>query len=58
MKAAATIYGRLTDLYDGRTPTPQEIIDTDPETLRGVGLSYAKAAYLRDYVAFGFADRP
>lgn len=47
-KAAATIYGRLTDLYGGRTPTPQEIIDTDPEQLRGVGLSGAKAAYLRD----------
>src|SRR4051794_18374864 len=47
-KAAATIYGRLTDLYGGRTPTPQEILDTDPEKLRGVGLSGAKAAYLRD----------
>jgi DNA-3-methyladenine glycosylase II len=47
-KAAATIYGRLTELYGGRTPTPQEIIDTDPEELRAVGLSNAKAAYLRD----------
>ena len=47
-KAAATIYGRLTELYGGRTPTPQEILDTDPQELRGVGLSNAKAAYLRD----------
>jgi DNA-3-methyladenine glycosylase II len=47
-KAAATIYGRLTELYGGRTPTPQEILDTDPEQLRAVGLSNAKAAYLRD----------
>jgi DNA-3-methyladenine glycosylase II len=47
-KAAATIYGRLTDLYGGRTPTPQEIIDTEPDKLRAVGLSGAKAAYLRD----------
>lgn len=47
-KAAATIYGRLTALYGDRTPTPQEIIDTDPEELRAVGLSNAKAAYLRD----------
>lgn len=46
-KAAATIYGRLTDLYGGSTPSPQEILDTDPEALRGVGLSNAKAAYLR-----------
>src|SRR5262249_50251981 len=47
-KAAASIYGRLTALFDGRTPTPAEIIATDPETLRSVGLSHAKAAYLRD----------
>ena len=47
-KAAATIYGRLTELYGGRTPTPQEIIDTDPQQLRAIGLSNAKAAYLRD----------
>ena len=47
-KAAQTIYNRLTELYGGRTPTPQEIIDTDPQELRGVGLSNAKAAYLRD----------
>ena len=47
-KAAATIYGRLTDLYDGKTPTPEQIIATDPQRLRSVGLSNAKAAYLRD----------
>jgi DNA-3-methyladenine glycosylase II len=47
-KAARTIYDRLTGLYEGRTPTPAEIIATDPEALRGVGLSRAKAAYLRD----------
>jgi DNA-3-methyladenine glycosylase II len=47
-KAAATIYGRLTELYGGKTPTPEQIIATDPEQLRAVGLSHAKAAYLRD----------
>jgi DNA-3-methyladenine glycosylase II len=47
-KAARTIYDRLTGLYEGRTPTPAEIIATDPEALRAVGLSRAKAAYLRD----------
>ena len=47
-KAARTIYERLTALYEDRTPTPAEIIATDPEALRGVGLSRAKAAYLRD----------
>ncbi|MFL5842595.1 MAG: DNA-3-methyladenine glycosylase family protein [Thermoleophilaceae bacterium] len=47
-KAAATIYGRLTDLYGGHAPTPEQIIATDPDQLRAVGLSGAKAAYLRD----------
>jgi DNA-3-methyladenine glycosylase II len=48
VKAAATIYGRVTDLYGGHTPTPAELIATDPEDLRTAGLSYSKAAYLRD----------
>lgn len=48
VKAARTIYDRLTALYDGRTPTPAQLIATDPERLREVGLSRAKAAYLRD----------
>jgi DNA-3-methyladenine glycosylase II len=47
-KAAATIYGRVTDRYGGRTPTPEEILATDPQELRALGLSNAKAAYLRD----------
>jgi DNA-3-methyladenine glycosylase II len=48
VKAARTIYDRLCALYGDRTPTPRELIDTDPEELRKVGLSRAKAAYLRD----------
>ena len=46
-KAAATIYGRLTELYGGRTPTPQELLDTDPEAIRAAGMSRAKTDYLR-----------
>ena len=47
-KAASTIYGRVSDFYGGKTPTPEQIIATDPEQLRALGLSNAKAAYLRD----------
>jgi len=46
-KAAATIYGRLAALFDDRAPTPQELLEVDVEQLRAVGLSRAKAAYLR-----------
>ncbi|MEX1142589.1 MAG: DNA-3-methyladenine glycosylase [Thermoleophilaceae bacterium] len=48
VKAARTIYERLCALYGGRTPAPAELIATGTEELRGVGLSRAKAAYLRD----------
>jgi len=46
-KAARTIYGRLTERFGGHTPTPAEILADDPEQLRSVGLSRAKAGYLR-----------
>ena len=48
VKAARTIYDRLCALYGERTPTPAELLATDPEELRTVGLSRAKASYLRD----------
>ena len=46
--AARTIYGRVEELFGGHTPTPAELLKIDPERLRAAGLSYAKAAYLRD----------
>jgi DNA-3-methyladenine glycosylase II len=46
--AARSIYGRLTARFEGRPPTPQEIIADDPEELRAAaGLSRAKVSYLR-----------
>ena len=46
-KAARTIYERLTALFDGRTPTPQELLALDAEHLRSAGLSRGKVSYLR-----------
>jgi DNA-3-methyladenine glycosylase II len=47
-KAARAIYTRLTDRFGGRTPTPQEVLDDDPDSLRAAaGLSRAKTSYLR-----------
>ena len=46
-KAARSIYERLTALFDGRTPTPAELLAADPEEVRSVGLSRPKVAYLR-----------
>jgi DNA-3-methyladenine glycosylase II len=48
VKAARAIYGRLTDRFEGRAPTPQEILEDEPEALRAAaGLSRAKVSYLR-----------
>jgi DNA-3-methyladenine glycosylase II len=47
-KAARTIYERLTEIFGGRTPTPRELLDADPELIREAGLSRAKVSYLRD----------
>jgi DNA-3-methyladenine glycosylase II len=46
--AARAIYTRLTDRFDGRPPTPEEILGDEPEELRAAaGLSRAKVGYLR-----------
>jgi DNA-3-methyladenine glycosylase II len=46
-KAAFTIHGRVLDLYDGRHPTPEELLATPEEDLRACGLSGRKVEYLR-----------
>jgi DNA-3-methyladenine glycosylase II len=50
-KAARTIYGRMTDLFDGHAPTPYQLLAVDPELIRAAGLSYGKISYLRDLAA-------
>lgn len=48
VKAAASIRQRFLDLFDGKFPTPEQILQTDPETMRGIGFSYAKVKYVQD----------
>ena len=46
--AAASMWRRLTERFGGRTPTPAEVLEDDPEALRvAAGLSHAKLRYLR-----------
>jgi DNA-3-methyladenine glycosylase II len=47
-KAAATIYGRMLELFDGHAPTPRQLLAVDPERIRAAGLSRPKISYLRD----------
>jgi DNA-3-methyladenine glycosylase II len=48
VSAARAIYGRLTARFDDRPPTPEQIMQDEPEELRAAaGLSRAKVKYLR-----------
>ena len=51
LAAAGAIRGRLEALHGGRLPTPVELLATNEDTLRGIGLSRAKVVYLHDIAA-------
>ena len=51
-KVAKVIYQRFLDLYGGEEPTPQQIVSTPFEKLRGIGLSNAKAQYVLNVAQF------
>lgn len=51
-KVADVIYQRFLNLYGGKEPTPQQIIKTSSETLRSIGLSNAKASYIKNVAQF------
>lgn len=57
---ARVIWGRLLERFGGRPPTPQEILDDEPEALReAAGLSRAKVSFLRslaEHVTSGELD--
>jgi DNA-3-methyladenine glycosylase II len=51
LAAAAAILARLKALYGGRLPAPAELLGTDAEMLRRIGMSRAKTVYLHDLAA-------
>ncbi|HEU5005198.1 MAG TPA: DNA-3-methyladenine glycosylase [Candidatus Saccharimonadales bacterium] len=46
--AAGTIWRRVLDLFDGKMPTPKQLIKIEDQKLRDVGLSWAKVKYVKD----------
>ena len=56
-KVAAVIFERFLNLYKNKKPTPHHIIDTPIETLRGIGLSYAKANYVQNICRFFMEEK-
>jgi len=51
-KVATVIHNRFLALYGGKDPSPQQILDTPYETLRGIGLSNAKTGYVKNVAQF------
>lgn len=51
-KVATIIYNRFIELYDGKEPTPAQVLQTDYHRLRSIGLSNAKATYVHNVAAF------
>ncbi len=47
-KAARTIYGRVLELFDGSTPSPEQLLEAEESDLRAAGLSGRKVEYVRD----------
>jgi DNA-3-methyladenine glycosylase II len=56
VNSVRAILGRLEELYGGRLPEPQELLDTDPEAIRGAGLSRRKVETLRTLAERFLAD--
>lgn len=52
VKVAEVIYRRFLELYGKKEPTPEQIVDTPNETLRAIGLSNAKVAYVKNVAQF------
>lgn len=51
-KVAAVIWKRFLALYEDESPTPEQILATPYETLRGIGLSNAKVSYVQNVAKF------
>ena len=51
-RVAEVIFKRFLELYEGKEPTPQQIIDTPFDTLRAIGLSNAKVNYVQNVAKY------
>jgi len=51
-KVADVIHKRFLNLFDGNEPSPEQLLEMKHETLRGIGLSNAKAHYVKNVAQF------
>ncbi|MGN6490730.1 MAG: DNA-3-methyladenine glycosylase family protein [Agriterribacter sp.] len=55
-KVAEVIYKRFLNLYGGKAPKPQQVLDTPFDTLRSIGLSNAKTTYVQNVYRFAMEE--
>lgn len=55
-KVADVIFNRFLELFNGKTPTPEQVLATKIESLRGIGFSNQKAAYIHNIAEFAVAN--
>ncbi len=51
-KVARVLHKRFLDLYGGKEPTPQQILETPVTVFRSIGFSNAKASYVHNVCRF------
>ena len=56
-KVADVFHRRFLDLYNGKEPKAEQIVETPFETLRGIGLSNAKANYVLNVCRFFIEEK-
>lgn len=49
---AKVLYSRFLALYNGKEPSPQQILETPTEVFRNIGFSNAKASYVHNVCRF------
>ena len=56
-KVAAIIFKRFIDVYKGKEPSMQAVIDTPFDILRGIGLSNSKVNYVQNVAQFFLSQK-
>lgn len=51
-KVAKVIYNRFLELFDGKEPTPEQVVNMPFDQLRGIGLSNAKTHYIQNIARY------
>jgi DNA-3-methyladenine glycosylase II len=52
IQVAKVMHARFIELFDGRFPSPEEILEVPVETIKAIGISQSKANYIHNVAEF------